>query len=92
MRSLSTCFCKFYVIQLCQPDEKDALMANKVIVNFRLPEEFVARLEALIPAVAADPDYATLGRVSTSLVYRVALLEGVKILEARYSKAKKRSQ
>lgn len=53
-------------------------------LTLRLPVELVRRIDDLLPHVGADLSYATLGRVSRSQVLRIALLEGVKLLQRRY--------
>jgi len=54
-------------------------------VAIRLPGELLARLDALVPKIAADTDTAiVLGRISRSSVLRLAVLEGVKVLERRH--------
>ena len=54
-------------------------------VVLRLPPDLVARIDALMPAVRADTTTATLlGRLSRSALYRLAMLEGLKVLERRY--------
>ena len=61
-------------------------------VTLRLGADIVGRLDALLEKVAADSDTATLlGGVSRSSVVRLALLEGVRVLERRYGKRNRRA-
>jgi hypothetical protein len=54
-------------------------------VTLRLPVDLVARVDALLPAVARDSDTATLlGGVSRSALLRLVIVEGMRVLEARY--------
>jgi hypothetical protein len=56
-------------------------------VTLRLHPDIIERLDALQPKIAADSDTATLlGGVSRSSVTRLALVEGVRVLEKRYGK------
>jgi hypothetical protein len=55
--------------------------------TMRLHPDVLRRLDDLIPMVAADGDTATiLGGVNRSSVVRLALVEGVRLLEKRYGK------
>ena len=57
-------------------------------VVLRLPPELVKRIDALMPAVVTDTATATmLGRLSRSALFRLVLLEGLKVLERRYKAA-----
>ena len=54
-------------------------------VTLRLPVDLVARVDALLPAVARDSDTATLlGGVSRSALLRLIIVEGMRVLELRY--------
>jgi hypothetical protein len=54
-------------------------------VTLRLPVDLVARVDALLPAVARDSDTATLlGGVSRSALLRLVIVEGMRVLELRY--------
>lgn len=57
----------------------------------RLPVDLVARVDALLPAVARDSDTATLlGGVSRSALLRLVIVEGMRVLdELRYKVAAK---
>lgn len=51
------------------------------------------RLDALVPVIAADSDAATLlGGVSRSSVTRLALVEGVRVLERRYQAGQRKTR
>ncbi len=51
---------------------------------FRLPEGTSKRAENLIPALSDDPKFFGIGKVSKSMVLRLALLEGLEKMEKRY--------
>ncbi len=56
-------------------------------VVLRLPRELTARIDALAPAVAADATTAALmGRLSRGALYRLVVIEGLKVLEQRYQR------
>lgn len=59
--------------------------AALVVVTLRLPPEQLARLDALIPAMQQSPELGVFGKVSRADVARLALAEGLRILEARYN-------
>ena len=57
------------------------------LVPIRLPAGVVARADALIEPMAADPKLAALGTVTKAVVLRVALVRGLEALEAEYQAA-----
>ena len=66
-------------------------MSEPKLLSLRLPADLLDRLDALVPAVDQDSELVAVasaqGAASRSLVLRLALVEGVKVLEARYGKA-----
>jgi len=52
----------------------------------RIPAELVARLDALVPALEADPAVHVFGKVTRSTVVRLAVAAGLGALEARHVK------
>lgn len=67
------------------PRTKKAQRLGESPVTLRLPVDLVARVDALLPAVARDSDTATLlGGVSRSAVLRLVIVEGMRVLELRY--------
>jgi hypothetical protein len=54
------------------------------MLNLRVPTALLARGDALVRMVAADTELPTTGRVTRSTVFRMALIEGLKVLERRY--------
>ena len=54
------------------------------LTNVRLPEETLARMDALIPPIAATPEGAA-GHVTRSYVLRRALAIGLTTLEEQYA-------
>jgi hypothetical protein len=68
--------------------ELDTIKQDRSI-TIRVPEDFVARATALLPAVAADEAAAPArGRrafgTNLSVAVRLALIEGLAVLERRY--------
>ena len=58
-------------------------MADTVITTLRLPRSLVDRADALIDRLAEDEEALLLGRVSRSIVLRLAVLRGLENLEAQ---------
>ena len=58
-------------------------MANDQLVSLRLPSEMVRRLDAVAVEAERDPENAA-WRVSRGAMIRLALIEGLKVLEQRY--------
>jgi len=58
------------------------------MLTLRLSTVLLSRLDALVPQLAAGEDELPLmlGRVSRADVCRLAMIEGVKVLERRYAK------
>lgn len=55
----------------------------------RIPADLVARIDAAIPLVEADPDLrGVMSRVSRAAVLRLVLVRGLASLEARQRKNK----
>lgn len=67
----------------------EADMGKEVPTSVRLPDELIARLDALGATMSARPEVAALagGTVSRSAVLRLAVLRGVEALEAEYEPA-----
>lgn len=64
-------------------------MSDPKLLSLRLPADLLDRLDALVPAVDKDSELVAVasaqGAASRSLVLRLALVEGVKVLESRYA-------
>jgi hypothetical protein len=58
-------------------------MSDTTIITLRLPQSFVDRADALIADLAQDEESLLLGRVSRSIVLRLAVLRGLETLEAQ---------
>lgn len=58
-------------------------MSDTTIITLRLPQSFVDRADALIADLAEDEESLLLGRVSRSIVLRLAVLRGLEALEAQ---------
>ena len=72
-------------------------MADSSIVTLRLPKSLLQRADALIPTLRANSDIFVVGRLSRSVVLRLAVLRGLETMEETAPKpapkaAKKRSK
>jgi hypothetical protein len=61
-------------------------MSDSTIITLRLPQSLVDRADALINRLAQDEEALLLGRVSRSIVLRLAVLRGLEELEAQADK------
>jgi len=53
-------------------------------VVLRLPEGSTERAERLIPVISEDPQFLAMGKIKKTAVFRLAVLEGLSVLERRY--------
>lgn len=72
-------------------------MADSSIVTLRLPKSLLQRADALIPTLRANSDIFVVGRLSRSVVLRLAVLRGLEAMETAAPKpapkaAKKRGK
>jgi hypothetical protein len=72
-------------------------MADSSIVTLRLPKSLLQRADALIPTLRSNSDIFVVGRLSRSVVLRLAVLRGLENMEEAVPKpapkpAKKRSK
>lgn len=67
-------------------------MADSTIVTLRLPKSLVERADALIPQLREDEQMVVVGRVSRSIVLRLAVLKGLAALEEQVSAAPERGK
>ena len=51
------------------------------MIHFRAPPALIARLDALVETLADDDRIVYGGRISRSAVLRLAVVEGIKMLE-----------
>lgn len=58
------------------------------LISLRLAEEELDRADALMPALNAIPELAA-ARVTQAMVLRLAIAEGLKVLEGKYAPKKK---
>lgn len=58
-------------------------MTNEIQISMRLPKDLLDRAKALVPVLAVDPAHAV-WRISQAAVLRLALAEGLAVLETRY--------
>ena len=58
-------------------------MSDTTIITLRLPKSFVDRADSLIAQLAEDEEALLLGRVSRSIVLRLAVLRGLEALESQ---------
>ena len=61
-------------------------MSDTTIITVRLPQSFVDRADALIDNLAKEEESLLLGRVSRSIVLRLAVLRGLEALEAQVAR------
>jgi len=59
------------------------MSSDATIITLRLPKSFVDRADSLIAQLAEDEEALLLGRVSRSIVLRLAVLRGLEALEAQ---------
>jgi hypothetical protein len=58
-------------------------MSDATIITLRLPKSLVDRADSLIDELAEDEEALLLGRVSRSIVLRLAVLRGLESLEGQ---------
>jgi hypothetical protein len=63
-------------------------MADSTVVTLRLPRAMLERADALIPKLRHDDELMMIGRVSRSIILRLALLRGLEVLENRAQEEK----
>ena len=56
-------------------------MADSSIVTLRLPKSLLQRADSLIPALRSNSDIFVVGRLSRSVVLRLAVLRGLEAME-----------
>jgi hypothetical protein len=57
-------------------------MADSSIVTLRLPKSLLSRADALIPKLRENSEIFVVGRLSRSVVLRLAVLRGLEAMEA----------
>ena len=62
-------------------------MADSSIVTLRLPKSVLQRADALIPTLPANSEIFVVGRLSRSVVLRLAVLRGLETMESAAPKA-----
>lgn len=70
-------------VSACREPEqgKREIMADSSIVTLRLPKALLARADALVPRLRENNDLFVVGRLSRSVVLRLAVLRGLDALE-----------
>ena len=58
------------------------------LISIRLSEDDLARADALMPALERVPELAA-ARVTQAMVLRLAITEGLKVLEAKHATKRK---
>jgi hypothetical protein len=61
-------------------------MADSSIVTLRLPKSLLQRADALIPTLRANSEIFVVGRLSRSVVLRLAVLRGLEAMESSMAK------
>jgi hypothetical protein len=62
-------------------------MADSSIVTLRLPKSLLQRADALIPMLRSNSEIFVVGRLSRSVVLRLAVLRGLEAMETSTPKA-----
>ena len=62
-------------------------MADSSIVTLRLPKSLLQRADALIPMLRSNSEIFVVGRLSRSVVLRLAVLRGLEAMETTTPKA-----
>lgn len=70
---------------LCTQEEN---MPSYTPLTVRLPDALVARLDALVPLLADEPELATKGTVTRSDALRLCVLRGLDVLEGSTGETK----
>lgn len=65
-------------------------MSENVITTLRLPKRLIERADELIDVLAEEEEVLLLGRVSRSIVLRLAVLRGLEQLELQASEVQSR--
>lgn len=63
-------------------------MADSSIVTLRLPKALLSRADSLVPRLRENDDIFVVGRLSRSVVLRLAVLRGLEQMEAEQPRAK----
>ena len=58
-------------------------MSSSVILTLRIPQQLVDRCDALVAPLSQNEEALLLGRVSRSIVLRLAVLRGLEVLESQ---------
>jgi hypothetical protein len=64
-------------------------MSDSSIVTLRLPKSLLVRSDALVPRLKENSEIFVVGRLSRSVVLRLAVLRGLEVLEAEQPRAAK---
>lgn len=56
---------------------------NEESLTIRIDAHLKAALDELVPVVAALPEYASVGRVTRSMVTRLAIMKGVEVMRGQ---------
>ena len=65
-----------------------AKLEEQVVIM--MPGGSTGRAEKLVAAIAKDPQYAAVGKIKKSLVFRLAVLQGLDMLEEKYQAKRKK--
>ena len=69
-----------------QPPTSEAPMSAKPAhVPVRIPAALMAEVEKLEPLLSEAPEIRAMGRFSQTLIVRLAVVEGLKVLRERYA-------
>ena len=56
-----------------------------VQILFRLPQELLDRVDALMPVLSGNPELRAWGRTSRAAVLRLVILKGLEVIEAEHA-------
>lgn len=73
----------YSIVSIVDRQTEEAFVSDTLITTLRLPKSLVERADALIDVLAEDEEALLLGRVSRSIVLRLAVLRGLEQLEGQ---------
>lgn len=65
---------------------------STVMTSFRVSQDLLDRTDALIPTMAALPEYQVHGDLKRSAILRIALMRGLDELEREHATASKKQK
>lgn len=62
---------------------------SEKLTSIRLPDELIARADALVEKLAGNPELALHGKVTRAVILRLAMLRGIEGLEKKGASGKR---